>query len=585
MTTGGRGSLVPGRRFAAITVAVAAIAIGAVLLARPVTSLDALALLIGAGLVTVAVLALAGRRQSRPALRAVVAVVAGTAGATVLVLPGLTVRLVAVLAGVALIVHAGTWLAAALDRRRDADARVAAGAHAMAGAVFGVLALSWPDITLLAVSAAFGAGLLLGGVALAWSELGLPGLRRKAGEPRRFARATAAAVSIVLAGAAAVTSAVVHDGSPVVDDFYAAPRDVPAEPGTLIRAEAFTRSVPAGARGWRILYTTTRGDGEAAVASGIVVVPSSEGPWPVVAWNHGTTGYARQCAPSLASEPFESGALFVLPEIVAEGWALVATDYIGLGSEGPHPYMVGPDSAHASLDAVRAARELTPAALAPDTVVWGHSQGGAAALWTGALADAYAPDVEVTAVAALAPAAALPDFVDVLGEMAGGSVLASFVMSGYSAAYDDVSWSDYVDPGAEPLMRAMAERCLAEPGMMVTVLEALALSHDPRVFSADPLGGALGERLQQNVPPPSASAPLLVAQGGADAIIATTAQDGFVEGLCAAGQRVDYRVYEGRDHVPLVEPGSPAVADLMEWTRERLAGEPVAAGCEVGGRP
>jgi len=87
---------------------------------------------------------------------------------------------------------------------------------------------------------------------------------------------------------------------PVVDDFYAAPRDVPETPGSLIHAEEFTRKIPTGARAWRILYTTTMGDGSAAVASGLVVAPANNAePVPVVAWNHGTTGYAQKCAPSL----------------------------------------------------------------------------------------------------------------------------------------------------------------------------------------------------------------------------------------------------------------------------------------------
>jgi pimeloyl-ACP methyl ester carboxylesterase len=83
---------------------------------------------------------------------------------------------------------------------------------------------------------------------------------------------------------------------------------------------------------------------------------------------------------------------------------IVATDYVGLGTAGPHPYLIGQGEARSVLDSVRAARQMPQLSLQPATVVWGHSQGGHAALWAGALAPSYAPDVHVLAVAALAPA-------------------------------------------------------------------------------------------------------------------------------------------------------------------------------------
>src|SRR5690606_8634300 len=98
-----------------------------------------------------------------------------------------------------------------------------------------------------------------------------------------------------------------HRGAPSPDEFYAAPDVVPGEPGVLLRAEPFTRAMPAGSEAWRILYTTTRDDGVPALASGLVVVPADApaGPLPVIGWSHGTTGYATGCAPTLLAEPFE----------------------------------------------------------------------------------------------------------------------------------------------------------------------------------------------------------------------------------------------------------------------------------------
>lgn len=142
------------------------------------------------------------------------------------------------------------------------------------------------------------------------------------------------------------------------------------------------------------------------MASAIVVAPARHpaGRRPVTAWAHGTTGVAEPCAPSLVRHPFTAGALLVLPQMLAQGWAVVATDYTGLGTAGPAPFLIGQGEARSVLDAVRAAHQLPGLNLADTTVIWGHSQGGNAALWAGALAPAYAPDDHVIGVAALAPA-------------------------------------------------------------------------------------------------------------------------------------------------------------------------------------
>nr|WP_179492382.1 lipase family protein [Microbacterium immunditiarum] len=583
-----------------VAVGVLTIALGVVITFRPTTSLGVLALLIGAGLVLTGVLELTGGGEVEPGARpprwrGLLAGVWIAAGAFVLAWPGLTVRVLALVVGIALILNGVASGLAAFRRGITADARVASGAFGVAGVAFGVLALAWPDITLLVVAVVFGARLIMSGVGVVWVSL-RPRERRDATAAdetdaaprprtwRRWARTVAAVLALVPAGVAASVSLSISSASPVVDDFYAAPRTVPDEPGELIRAAPFTRGVPDDAIGWRILYTTTNLDGHPAISSGIVVVPrEGEGDWPVIDWAHGTTGVAQHCAPSLSPEPFESGALFVLPEVIANGWALVATDYIGLGTAGPHPYLIGEPTGHAVLDAVRAARQLDEARLGEQTVVWGHSQGGGAALWTGVLADEYAPDVPLDGVAALAPAADLAGLAGDLPSLTGGSLVMSFVIAAYAQVYEDVTYREYVRPGAEVTVREMATRCFADPATLVSVLALMGLSRDPDILASDPTSGPLGARLAANTPPADVAVPLLIGQGAADRLILRETQDAYVDGLCAAGRQVDYRVYEGRDHVPLVQPDSPLIPELLEWTRSRLAGDPVEPGCVRSG--
>ena len=96
------------------------------------------------------------------------------------------------------------------------------------------------------------------------------------------------------------------------------------------------------------------------------------------------------------------------------------------------------------LDSVRAARQVEGVDLSDRAVVWGHSQGGHAALWAGTLADDYAPDAGVVGVAAIAPAGNLTRLTTNLDDVTGGSIFASYVLAGYARTYDDVRLRDYV---------------------------------------------------------------------------------------------------------------------------------------------
>lgn len=198
----------------------------------------------------------------------------------------------------------------------------------------------------------------------------------------------------------------------VPDAFYAAPASLPIGPGALLRTEPFDRGVPANAHAWRVLYTTTDAHGAAALSSALVMLAKDApaGPRRVVNWTHGTTGAARGCAPSMLAEPFAN--MPGLAGLLERGWLLVATDYAGLATADAHPYLIGEGEAHSALDALRAVRRMPEVKVAERTVVWGHSQGGHAALWTGIVAPGYAPELVIAGVAAAAPASDLRPMID-----------------------------------------------------------------------------------------------------------------------------------------------------------------------------
>nr|WP_281496691.1 lipase family protein [Ornithinimicrobium sp. F0845] len=590
-----------------LVLGVVAVVVGVLLATRPLTSLSALTLTLGAAFVVTGAVALLTDREERTRWDVARGVGWLVLGLLVLVWLRTSFDLLALAVGVVLVVSGASriWTAVrgaplggtadtSVTALQTSPGRVASGLLGAAEIVIGVLAVRWPDLTLLAVAVVFAVRLVMLGIRLVRRATTRPAVARPAdrttyspasgtgpGRARPWLQLVGGALALVLALGAAFLGVQARSGAPAVDAFYATPDEVPDEPGVLLRSEPFTRDVPEGATGWRILYTTTAADGAPATASAIVLVPEGvgAGPPPVIAWAHGTTGFATQCAPSLLQHPFEAGAMPALEQVVDRGWALVATDYTGLGTPGPHPYLIGPGEAHSVLDGIRAAQQFSEVDLSPDTVVWGHSQGGHAALWTGQLAADYAPELTLRGVVAMAPAADVVALAESLPGSSVGGLFASYVIAAYAAHYPEITLDEQVIAPARTLVREMSTRCLAEPSILASVVSVFSLARDRSVYARPPAEGALGERLRENVPTGPFPMPVLLAQGEADDLILPTDQRQYVDRLCSAGQSLAYRTYPGRDHLSLVEPESELIEDLLEWTADRFEGNPVTGGC------
>jgi hypothetical protein len=158
---------------------------------------------------------------------------------------------------------------------------------------------------------------------------------------------------------------------------------IPA-PGRLISAVPLdpALSVRGAADAYRILYSTLDQHDSAAVSTAAVFVPRSappQGGWPVVAWAHGTVGLGDDCTPSALPRSERDNEY--LSHWLDQGYAVVATDYAGLGTPGLMSYLNSVATARGVVDSVVAAHDME-LPLSPQWAIVGQSQGGAAAVDT-----------------------------------------------------------------------------------------------------------------------------------------------------------------------------------------------------------
>lgn len=361
------------------------------------------------------------------------------------------------------------------------------------------------------------------------------------------------------------------------DAFYDPPRNLPRERGALLRKEQLTNvTLPAGIRGWRILYTTSVDDRTPATAIATVFAPIDPitGPRPVIAWEHATTGLLQKCMPSVWSAP--SAGIPARERIMKAGWVVVETDYSFAEQGGPHPYLIGEAEARAALDSIRAARQIPELILGKRVVVWGHSQGGHTALWTGITGPRYAPELEILGVVAVAPAANIEKILSL--NVAMDKRFGPYLARSYSRFYPDITFEQALRPEALDAARQMINLCDFLPPEESERLEALAATFDGPALATSS-NKTLRDRLEQNAANDRINAPVVIAQGLLDSAVPPAATDAYVEERCSAGQRLEYWTFAGLDHFTIVRPGSPLEELLIKWTTARFANEPEASGC------
>ena len=355
------------------------------------------------------------------------------------------------------------------------------------------------------------------------------------------------------------------------------PGDLDGPPGSLIRAEHVAGG-PANATSWRVLYGSRGMDGGIIPVSGMVMIPTAPIPSGgrfIVAWAHPTTGVEDQCAPSLARVFFRS--VQGLDDMLARGYIVTATDYPGLGTAGPHPYLVGISEGRAVLDSVRAAAALPNADAGRSFAVWGHSQGGQAALFAGLLARQYAPGWNLEGIAAAAPATELATLLKDDIDSDGGRNLTAMTLWSWSRVYG-ASLSTIVMPQAVPVIDHLAGLCierwfdmLSRHGPTGALRRRFLKTRD---FADLPPWRQL---LAQNTPGLlPRGIPVFLAQGSADQLVRPQVTAAYARALCRNGSNVTYDSVNGVGHGFIARDVAPAA---IAWMTDRFAGRPSVSSC------
>ncbi|WP_072391608.1 alpha/beta fold hydrolase [Hyphomicrobium sp. CS1GBMeth3] len=350
-----------------------------------------------------------------------------------------------------------------------------------------------------------------------------------------------------------------------------------AKPGSILRLWPLEGGVPSDYKGFRILYRSTGHDNEPIAVTGALMFPEDAGSGPpraVVAWAHPTSGVVTRCAPTLM--PDLAGTVQGIDYFTDAGYVVVATDYPGLGGPGHHPYLVGASAARAVLDSVRAARQLKSAHAGDRFVVWGHSQGGHAALFTGIEAASYAPELKLLGVAAAAPATNLVDLFEADKNTSSGRSLTSMALYSWSRVFGFPE-SRFVVPRAEKAFARLAGDCiLSLADFMREDEDEKALARDFLVSdpATDP---TILEIMTQNTPGPTPRhIPVFIAQGTADELVRPNITRAYAREICRQGGTVTFHSLPGGTHLFAGRDGAYAA---YEWMGLLFAGRTPKNDC------
>ncbi|MBC2639684.1 lipase [Rhodococcus wratislaviensis] len=401
---------------------------------------------------------------------------------------------------------------------------------------------------------------------------------------------------VALAGAVALTACATDEASPSPSPTtsVATPSASPASPaptgdqrGSLISQAPvpdIDGAVTAlGATATRVVYRSTSGvDGGGAEVVGTVFTPAGPAPdggRPVVTVGHGTTGVTDECAPS--SSPTLLGTMNLVRPLLQRGYVVTVTDYQGLGTDGPHPYLEPNTAAYDLIDAVRAARNVVPDASTRWAAI-GVSQGGQASWSAAEHAGDYGDGLDFVGAANLSPAADLSGiFVDGTADPLSlpQKMFLPYLLEGLEVVHPELNPDDYMR-GALAASPDVTLSCVAAklPEKWTVATQLTPVDTGPRTpADAERMRGWLEDIA---LPKTRAGGPMLVVVGERDNLILPQWTSQAVDKACALGDVVEFESQPEEGHAD-----GRSVPGAVQWISDRFAGVPAPDTCAEGGTP
>jgi hypothetical protein len=325
-------------------------------------------------------------------------------------------------------------------------------------------------------------------------------------------------------------------------------------------------TLPGSVDAKRFTYWSSTAGDKPAVASGAIYLPPGKAPaggWPVVAWAHGTTGLADQCAYSIGGPIARERDWAYLGTWLKQGYAIVAADYAGLGTAGNHPYLNGIVEAHNVVDGVKAATRHFAGVLSRRWVAIGQSQGGSAAAFTARYATQFgAPELDFRGGVATGMPGHIEDTLLLMGPhvppiaLGGGTTAYTlYMLSGLRTTYPELDLNSYLTPTGRRWVDRGEQAC--EPQLAAEITAAHLPIGDllAKPLASLPDARALLTRYL-GTPESGYDRPLFIGQGLTDTDIVLPGTLATVVAMRAAGQPIAFHAYPS-DHSETVNLSLP----------------------------
>lgn len=352
-------------------------------------------------------------------------------------------------------------------------------------------------------------------------------------------------------------------------------------PGELAKCRSITLeddNLPAGTDGYQVIYRSTNEWGDPIVVSGTVLVPAN-GSKNIISLASGTVGMRDKtadgdsCAPSVGLPTGDAFVSGVAAKYLSEGFTVAVTDYEGLRTPIPHPYLIGRSAGQAQLDMARAVKKIPALASShanAKVLLTGYSQGGHSTLWAAQLKATYAPELSVVgAVAGASPV----DGIATINKNDGGigASLFVYVISSYDTSYPELQLHSKLSAAGVPWVDNHVGYC------SVTNATNLSLAYDTWGHlwktGQNPLNDpAFVARAQRNNPPTTTpTVPLWLFHGTGDEIVPYENDLAYARQLKAAGGQVNWDSVPGGWHLAFTNDPNRS----LQWIKDRFAGLPV----------